>query len=619
MIPKKPEFESSAGAIALSEGHGFFRVWAPNATVVEVHLLNQNRYVALASAQGSYHQQIIEGVSIGDLYLYRLDGTGEFPDPASRLQPHGVHGPSQVINPDFPWTDHGWGGIPQEQYILYELHVGTFTSEGTFDAIIPRLPVLMELGITAIELMPIIECPGKWNWGYDGVDLFAAKATYGGPDGLRRLVDACHRHKMAVVLDIVYNHIGPEGNYLAEFGPYFSQRYSTDWGPTFNLDGAYSDSARDFLLANTFYWLHDCHIDGFRLDAVDTILDMSAWPFLEQLSTTVKAYAGQMNRHIVLMAEDNSNNSRFTALVEEGGVGLDARWVGDFHHAIHTFLGSNQAVSRIDFGRFDQVVQAYRHGLVFTGVYSKRLKRRRGTPNRIVPAHKIIVFSQNHDQVGNTETGNRSSRLLSFEQLKLLAGWVILSPYLPLLFMGEEYGEPAPFYFFATYSLPNYSATVATSRRKQRALQAEVPDPHEEVAFRRSCLNYVLAGRDHHRVLFEFHKTLIHLRKTTLALAHLAKDQMEIFSINNEAVVACHRWHEYSHVFTIFSLSNSSKTVMFTLPRGTWRKLIASTDSRWAHPDSPGDHANMLPSFDSGGRVKITVYPYSVASYVRVD
>lgn len=433
------------GAASLGDGRCRFTVWAPAAEKVEVRLLTPRPRVATLDRGGQgYHHGVLEGVERGSLYVYRLDGGPERADPASRSQPQGVHGPSEVVDPQFPWEDVSWVGPRLQDYILYELHVGTFTREGTFDAIIPHLTDLRELGVTAIELMPVAQFPGTRNWGYDGVFPFAVQDSYGGPAGLKRLVNACHREGLAVVLDVVYNHLGPEGNTLGDFGPYFSERYRSPWGPALNFDGPGSDEVRRFFIENALAWITDYHVDALRLDALHAILDLSAYPFLAELAAAVRERAARLHRRVYLIAESDLNDPKLVRPPEVGGYGLDAQWNDDFHHALHALLTGERTGYYEDFGTVAHLARAFTEGYVYTGQYSVYRRRRHGVPARALPAHAFAVFAQNHDQVGNRMRGERLSALVPFEALKLAAAVVLLSPYLPLLFMGEEYGETAP-------------------------------------------------------------------------------------------------------------------------------------------------------------------------------
>ncbi len=489
---------TSLGATYYGDGRCRFLVWAPLAERVEIRQLSpQERSAALEKLPQGYHRAVLTDFDPSGRYVYRLykiqaKEPVERPDPASRFQPEGVHGPSQVVDAEFDWEDADWHGLPLSQYIIYELHVGTFTPAGTFDAVIAHLDELRDIGITAVELMPVAQFPGTRNWGYDGTYPFAAQNSYGGPQGLKRLVNACHRKGLAVILDVVYNHLGPEGNYLRDFGPYFTDFYQTPWGEAVNFDGPYSDDVRRFFMENALYWVEDCHIDALRLDAVHAILDFSARPFLEELARTVHRAAERLNRRIYCIAESALNDTRIIRPRELGGFALDAQWNDDFHHALHALLTGEQTGYYQDFGRLHQLARAWRRGFVYDGQYSGYRQRAHGNSSRNIPAQQLVVFAQNHDQIGNRMLGERLSRLVSFEDLKLAAGLVLLSPFIPLLFMGEEYGETAPFQYFIDHSDPELVNAVREGRRREFAAfgwEEEPPDPQDEATFLRSKLD----------------------------------------------------------------------------------------------------------------------------------
>ncbi|KPK21748.1 MAG: malto-oligosyltrehalose trehalohydrolase, partial [Dehalococcoidia bacterium SM23_28_1] len=377
------EWDLSLGASFLEDSRSRFVVWAPLAHKVEVHLLAPREKLApMESGDRGYHHAVVDGVEPGSLYMYRLDERRERPDPTSRFQPQGVHGPSQVVSPHFEWEDGRWTGLPLQEYAIYELHVGTFTPTGTFEAVIPYLDELRELGITAIELMPVAQFPGARNWGYDGVHPFAVQNSYGGPQGLKRLVNACHKLGLAVVLDVVYNHLGPEGNYLIEFGPYFTDRYKTPWGAALNFDGPHSDEVRRFFIENALYWVSEFHVDALRLDAVHAIVDHSAVPFVEELAEAVHDRAEQLDRRIHVVAESNLNDARLIRPRALGGYGLDAQWNEDFHHCLHALLTRERTGYYQDFGEFGQLVKAFSEGFVYSGQYSSSRRRRHGSSSR---------------------------------------------------------------------------------------------------------------------------------------------------------------------------------------------------------------------------------------------
>ena len=606
----------SLGADFLGDSRTRFLVWAPLAEKVEVHLLApRERLVPMESGERGYHHALVHGIEPGSLYMYRLDEGRELPDPASRFQPQGVHGPSQVVSRHSEWEDTGWTGLPLQEYTIYELHVGTFTPEGIFDAVIPQLDELKELGITAIELMPVAQFPGARNWGYDGVYPFAVQDSYGGPEGLKKLVNACHRLGLAVVLDVVYNHLGPEGNCLAEFGPYFTDRYKTPWGAALKFDEPHSDEVRRFFMENAQYWITELHVDALRLDAVHAIVDHSALPFVEELAEAVHQRAKQLNRRIHVIAESNLNDARLVRPPELGGYGLDALWNEDFHHSLHTLMTRERAGYYQDFGELRQLAKAFSEGFVYSGQYSPYRRRRHGNSSRDVPAEKFVVFAQNHDQVGNRMLGERLSQLVPFEGLKLAAGAVLLSPFVPLLFMGEEYGETAPFQYFVSHSHPELVEAVRGGRRQEFEAfgwKGEPPDPQDEGTFLRSRLNRGLRGEGHHAVLFAFHRELFRLRKSIAALASLRKEQMEVMSYDKDQVLFLRRWSGNSEAFAVFNLGDIEATVAAGATKGRWRKVLDSADERWQ-----GGGTSLPDLLPSKGEVALTLSPMSLALFVK--
>jgi maltooligosyltrehalose trehalohydrolase len=577
--------EHALGATYLGDGQCHFRVWAPSAQQVEVHITGpQEETAGLTRDQRGYHQVTLIGVEPGTLYYYQLDGNLERPDPASRYQPQGVHGPSQVIDPSFPWDDQHWRGIPLTEYVIYELHVGTFTAEGTFDAIIPYLDELKELGIMAVELMPVAQFPGGRNWGYDGVGLFATQNSYGGPKGLKALVNACHQKGLAVVLDVVYNHLGPEGNYLGDFGPYFTERYRTPWGSALNLDGPHSDEVRQFFIENARYWITEYHIDALRLDAVHAILDHSPRTFLEDLVAAVRERTDELDRRAYLIAESAANDVRLLKSQEMGGYGLDGQWSDDLHHCLHTLLTGEQSGYYQDYGKVHHLAKALREGFAYSGEYSAYRRRRHGSPSRSIPARSFVVCAQNHDQVGNRMRGERLSQLVSFEALKLSVGVLLLSPYIPLLFMGEEYGETAPFPYFISHTDPELVEAVRKGRKEEFAAfqqLGEPPDPQDEGTFQSAKLNHELRHQGQHQTLLELYRELLDLRKKVPALAHLSKDYLEVVGYEYPAVLFLRRWYGPSELAAVFHFGDNSTSVTVPLPPGRWRKLIDSAEERW--------------------------------------
>jgi maltooligosyltrehalose trehalohydrolase len=510
------------GATPLPEGGVYFRVWAPNVGELGVRV-EGNTFPM--TRDGEDFEVLIPTATPGQTYSLVLDGSKQRPDPLSRSQPEGVHGPSQIIDPDaFAWSDREWKGLPLNQYIIYELHTGTFTAAGTFEGVIQKIPYLKELGITAIELMPVAEFPGSRNWGYDGVDLYAPHSAYGGPDGLKRLVDACHRAGLAVVLDVVYNHVGPEGNYLAEFGPYFTDHYRTPWGCAVNFDGPASDGVRRFVIDNALYWLSEYHIDALRLDAIHSIYDFGPVHILAELAARFHERAAQLGRLAWLIAESDLNDVRVTS---ESGYGLDAQWHDEFHHALVSFLTKANRGFLASFGGLAEIQKVLTEGFVYDGIFSPYRRRRFGTSSKDLAGSKFVVFIQNHDQVANTSQGIRLSELVSAGQLKLAVTLLLCSPYLPLLFMGEEFAETAPFLYFTSFPDVALAKAVTEGRRREYAEFATTDnffDPQALATFEKSKITWSLLGEARHHSILSLYRELIALRKQWPCLSNCRKD-----------------------------------------------------------------------------------------------
>jgi maltooligosyltrehalose trehalohydrolase len=516
----------------------------------------------------------------------------------------------------FRWNDASWGGLPLDDYIVYEVHVGAFTPEGSFDAVVPHLDELRKLGVTALELMPVAQFPGHRNWGYDVVYPFAVQNSYGGPEGLRRLVNACHEHDLAVVLDVLYNHLGPEGNYFADFGPYFTDQYRSLWGAAINFDGPHSDEVVRFFTENALYWLWEFHFDALRLDAIHGIVDRNAQPFLQLLAQSVHEFARQAGRKIHLIAESDFNDVRYIQPVESGGCGLDAQWNDDFHHALHTLLKEERTGYYLDFGGLEHLEKAIEEGFVYSGQYSAYRRRRHGNSSRHTPARQFVVFSQNHDQVGNRLFGDRLSTLVSFEALKLAAGMVILSPYIPLLFMGEEWGERAPFPYFTSHSDARLIEAVRRGRREEFAAfhwQGEPPDPQDEGTFRRSKLDHSLRQTEPHRTLLEFYQELIKLRKTLPGLARPNKKHQEARGFEKESLLLIRRWSDVGEVLVVANFSNEPRTVLPAVTAGDWHKVLDSADRHWRGPGS-----SLPVSLNSSGKAHLSLCPESFSLFRSV-
>ena len=555
-----------------------------------------------------------ENISEGDCYFYAIEDKTRYPDPASRFQPLGVHGPSQIIDPsDFAWSDGGWDGLPLTDFIIYELHVGTFSREGTFEAIIPHLDYLKGLGINAVELMPVAQFPGGRNWGYDGAYLFAPQNSYGGPRGLKTLVNACHEKGLAVMLDVVYNHLGPEGNYLAKFGPYFTDRYKTPWGNAVNFDGPYSDEVRRFFIDNALYWMTEYHVDTLRVDAIHGIFDFSAKHFLRELAVAVHEQSDTLGRRVHVIAESDLNDVRFIKPADVCGCGLDAQWNDDFHHSLHTLITGDDRGYYQDFGDVEHLVKAFREGFVYSGQYSKFRNRRHGNSSADRPAHQFIVFSQNHDQIGNRISGDRLALTQSFEKLKLAAGATILSPYIPLIFMGEEYGEEAPFQYFTSHSDEALSEAVRKGRREEFASfkwKGEIPDPNEERTFLDSRIDIQTHLRGKHKILFDFYRELIDLRKRIPAFKNLLKENMEVKGLGEKALFV-RRWFSGDDVFCIYNFNERHGDIALSIPPGDWVKVLDSSSKEWGG-EGEAAHKSIA---SSGTEIKVPMLPYSFAVY----
>jgi maltooligosyltrehalose trehalohydrolase len=478
---------------------------------------------ALDRSEDGWWSADVADAEPGQDYQFRLDRETLCPDPRSRFQPHGVHGASRLIDfRSFRWTDQAFQARPLSSALLYELHVGTFTPSGTFEGVIEKLDHLVRLGVTHVELMPIAEFAGVRGWGYDGVYPFAPHHSYGGPAGLAKLVNACHEHGLAVILDVVYNHLGPEGNYLGQFGPYFTDRHKTPWGSSLNFDGPYSDDVRQYFINNAVMWLKDYHVDGLRLDAVHAVADNSATPFLEQLASEVRHLEAQLGRHLVLIAESDLNDPRIIRPQERDGFGFHAQWNDDFHHALHAALTRESTGYYRDYGGMDDLACVFRQPYLYAGRYSPHRLRSHGRPAEGVHASSFIAYSQNHDQVGNRATGKRLHQLLPIESAKVAAALTILSPYVPMLFQGEEWAASSRFQYFVDFSdNPELATSVVQGRRKEFAgLHAvtDVPDPQATETFNCSKLSWSDLDGQSHQEMVAWYRQLIQLRRRLPAL-----------------------------------------------------------------------------------------------------
>ncbi|HEX6879289.1 MAG TPA: malto-oligosyltrehalose trehalohydrolase [Terriglobales bacterium] len=606
-VPRSNELR--LGAVYLGEGRCAFRLWAPCSSHAAVEVYGPvPRVHELQDAGSGYWTGLLSDVAPGSRYKFHLGSGRVFPDPASRSQPDGVHGPSEVVATDFSWSDSGWHGVAIDEYVIYELHVGTFTTAGTFDGAIEQLLYLKELGITAVEVMPVAQFPGARNWGYDGVYPFAVQHSYGGALGFKRFIDAAHRIGIAVVLDVVYNHLGPEGNYLGQYGPYFTDRYRTPWGEAINFDGPGSAGVREYFTQNALQWVSEFHIDGLRLDAVHAIHDSSASHILTEIAEAVHTYAQDHERTINVIAESDLNEERIVLSGDLGGYGLDAQWSDDFHHAVHTLLTGERAGYYEDFGQIEDVAKALASGFVYSGQYSKHRGRCHGTECAHLPGRAFVVCVQNHDQIGNRMMGERLSHLVSFADLKLAAAVLLLSPYVPLLFMGQEYGETAPFLYFVSHSDPRLVEAVREGRKREFAAFAwrgEVPDAQEEQTFGACKLNPDLRREGGHATLLDWYRELLRLRRELPSLSRLNRQTAAVDIIGSGHTVALRRWSQHEEVVAAFHFGIETEVVTLPAQPGEWQRILDSAAEVFRGPGT--DKSRLVQNAD--GRVELRLRP----------
>lgn len=501
-----------------------FQLWAPKAKRVSVKVAGGVHPMIGPDARGNWKASIHDA-EYGEDYSFLLDDDPmPYPDPRSMSQPHGVDGPSRLYNQSaFAWQDARWQGPPLTGAVIYELHIGTFTAEGTFDSMIERLDYLVELGITHVELMPVAAFPGDHGWGYDGVSLYAVRESYGGPDGLKRLVNACHVRGLAVLLDVVYNHFGPVGNYTSKFGPYTTDKHHTPWGSAMNFESEGSDEVRRYFIDNALMWMRDYHMDGLRLDAVHEFVDRSAIHFMEQLASEVEVMSARLGRRLVLIAESDLNDPRIVTSREARGYGMDAQWSDDFHHALFTLLHVDEGNGYYDdFGKLADLAKSLTRTFVYDGTYSVYRGRSHGRPVEGLSAHHFIGFIQNHDQVGNRATGDRLEHIVGMDLAKVAAGIVLTAPFIPMLFQGEEYAASTPFQYFADHQDPEMAKAVSAGRKREFAAfgwdAEEIPDPEKRETFERSKLNWREIHEGEHGEMLEWVRSLIHLRRSSVSL-----------------------------------------------------------------------------------------------------
>ena len=585
MNPSKP---TPPGAF-YREGRTTFRVWAPlkdNMTLLlEKPGSPGSTGFPMTRTSGGYWEY--EGqIAAGSRYRYSSGGEPPVPDPASRFQPTGVHGPSEVTDPGmFNWKDQQWKGRPFREFIISEIHTGTFSYQHNFSGICGRLDYLRNAGINAIELMPVNQFPGTRNWGYDGVFPFAVQNSYGGPDELKNLVNEAHSKGIAVILDVVYNHLGPEGNYLGAFGPYFTDKYKLFWGASINLDDAWSDGVREYFISNALMWLDEFHIDGLRLDAVHALKDSGAAHFIADLQRAVTKLETEKGLPKHLIAEIDLNDARYLESEAKGGYGLRGQWVDEFHHSLHSLLTGEKAGYYEDFGDTDQLVKAFENTYVYDGNYSLHRKRRFGSDATGFDFDRFVVFSQNHDQTGNRLNGDRLSTLVPFEGLKLAAAVVMLSPYIPLLFMGEEYGEKNPFLFFVDHSDPALLEAVRKGRKEEFAYfkhSGEFPDPASENSFIRSELSWDYSQPEP-AALLRWYAWLAAQRTERAALKDIQRLNLHVRKLDDK-IIYLERKGGDDAIFVLFNFNKEGVSVVSPAKQDLVF-VTSSAGKEWAGPD----------------------------------
>ena len=597
-LPQIPEARP-IGALVTGSSQVTFRTWAPWVKTLSVEILSdQPEIVPMQPQPFGYWETTVSSIAAGTRYQFVLHDKLKLPDPASRCQPEGVHGPSEVVDPaSFIWTDRHWKGLPLQDYIIYELHPGTFSPDGTFEGLIPFLPYLRdEVGITAIELMPVAQFPGERNWGYDGTYLYAPQNTYGGPTGLHRLIDACHAAGLAVVLDVVYNHLGPEGNYWGNFGPFFTDHYRTPWGSAINYDGAHSNAVRDIIIENAVYWTRDFHFDALRLDAIHGIFDASVSHILKDIRDAVHAAATQDGRSVWVIAESDLNDVKLITPASKGGYGLDGQWNDDFHHALHALVTGERQGYYQDFGKLDHVATAFRKHFVYSGQYSHHRHRKHGNSAAQLSSSQFVVFAQNHDQVGNRAQGDRLSTLIPHAAQQVLLATVLFSPSIPLLFMGEEYGERAPFHYFIDHGDQGLIEAV----RKGRLAEfkpfgwKKISDPYALTTFESSKLTPPEDRGSAQQHMSAWTKQLIALRKQHASLgAGVKGHQLRVWMNPQKTVLTIYRKNQNAEA-TLLILGFNDKTTTLSLhqPKGQWKLLLDNGQPEYAEPNG----ASSLPA-----------------------
>ncbi len=568
-----------------SKGKCLFSVWAPFADQMSVCITSPIEKEAAMVKDSDGIWRIETDCEKGWEYKYRINGGEMYADPASFYQPNGPHEASAVVDhDDYNWEFEKWDYASLCDMVIYELHIGTFTDEGTFEGAIQKLGHLCELGVNAVEVMPICQFPGGRNWGYDGVYPYAVQNSYGGVEGFKRFVDACHGMGMAVILDVVYNHLGPEGNYLEQFGPYFTDRYKTPWGKAINFDDCYCDAVRNYFIDNAIYWFDKFRIDGLRLDAVHAIYDHGAYHIMEHLADRVESFGESVNRKCVLIAESDLNDSRYIRENAFGGYGLDGQWSDDFHHSVHSLLTGESNGFYGDFGEIEHFVRALNEGYVYSGQYSDFRKRRHGNRGSDVPSDRFVVCTQNHDQVGNRLKGERLISITDLRTAKLSAGLLILSPYVPLIFMGQEFGARSPFLYFVSHTDEDLVEAVREGRKSEFrgfGWDDEPADPQGIETFERSKINWGRGREDEGRRIFNLYKELLKLRREKKELRPGGRDSIRAYQEQDSTAVVLTRTGEDKIIFCCFNFGEDAVELK-SIGGECLKELFDSNDSRWS-------------------------------------
>ncbi len=595
----------------------YFTVWAPQKDSMFLHIIKpHDRKIEMQKDKKGYFIVALKEAKPGWQYYYRPNDEKDVADVASNFQPEDTLGPSEIVDHNaYKWNDKDWKGVPQQDMVFSEIHVGTFTGDGTFEAIIPYLNDIAESGINAIELMPVGQFSGHKNWGYDGTYPYAVHLSYGGPEGLKKLVDACHQKGIAVFLDVVYNHVGPEGNNFEEYAPYFSKRYQVPWGTAINFDDEYCDGVREYFSENAIYWFDKFHIDGLRLDAVHEIYDRNAINFWQILHDKIKFLEQQVGRRLYIMAESDFNSPKVTKHPDDGGMGFDAQWLDDFHHILYVLLDPAGQNRYKDFGMMEQLAKVYTDGFIHSGEWVGFRNRTHGASSAGVPGYNFVVFNMNHDQVGNRIKGERLSMLVSFEKQKLAAAALMLSPYIPLLFMGEEYGEDTPFYFFVSHHNKDAVKGVQEGRKEEFTKFGlkegeNFPDPAADEIFNACKLQWNKRKEGKYKIILEWNKMLIQLRRTNSILHNFNKSNVKAIPLGQEGLII-HRQTDDGREHLFCCLNISDKELTYTLPpyAKQYKKLIDSKEQQWMW-DEKSD-----PYPDEIGNEEIKLKPFSVVVY----